>query len=69
MTATPCIDLVKMSGGVLSLRYFGREIGLISRVRVGTPARPHYRAVSVRGDVWHAPSLKSARAFLMGRAT
>lgn len=64
----PCIAIIKGADGVLCLRYFGRDVGYISRCRVAVSSRPHYRAVSVRGHTHYTTSLKDARAFLLGLA-
>lgn len=51
--------------GVISLRYFGRELGFISKVKLAIGNRQKFRAVSVTGDMDYFDTLHDARLFLL----
>lgn len=63
-----CLCLRTGDDGVITVTYYGREIGWINRIRAHAARGRRYRALSIHGDVVARGSIAAARAFLMERA-
>lgn len=66
MMTTRVIDIEKGPDGVMTVIYFDKPIGFISRIANPKFAFAKYRAVTMRGDISHTRSLSGARAFVLG---